>query len=771
MGGSRIMASAGRVLPLPKGAYSSSTTYHLLDFVSYQGSTYICKQTSTGNAPTNTTYWQIMAQGTESASVAGNYYGTCSTGASTSAKIVSIPATENFVLQVGDIIGIKFDNTNTANNPSLNVNNSGAKPIYYNNSAVSTSNLWASGEANRVTIFMYDGTNWIWMGHDVDIDTDRLSDLKDTTISSASNGQVLMYDSTSSKWKNQTPITTLAGLSDTQISSATDGQVLKYNSTSQKWVNGEDKGGILPHLIVISETGSTVTATKGQTVITATETSTGHFECDLPELGTWTIDAILGGDDAQVSLVVDTVKVYTVDDSHFHATVTVKYPDGATCRLQSADETLYAMGSPYTFTVHHAETYTITVTYNQRIYTDTVTFTTEGQSFSKTLPTPSEIDVINDIDIWLWYGDVSGTFSTLADILGNHTALSMLMASTDAVDYLVRCKEWINNSVPTMTSNTTPKGTAFASAEYSQDTGAFCVFDGDDATYWAGAAGIHSNIYVGYTFETPKCVNKCHVKFDSYVSACSYKIQGSNDGTTWNDVSNTENSLDNTFTFNNSDEYSSYRLFIISETLPSSSYSGGRLSTLQFYGEDLCNNANAMSYIGLNNYCANTLLADADWIDGIANSDYIESVMNIKVPTMTSDTTPSGTCSATSYETTNLPYKAFDKNNTTYWRANTSGTSNLGSITYKFPSAVKIRIVKHLGWASAISEYKVSYSDTGSSWQDATSSNYVTKTDMLSITSFADKGAHLYWRVTHVSSVSTSTAAAYEIQFYGREDV
>ena len=240
MGGSSIMASAGRVLPLPKGAYSSTTTYHLLDFVSYQGSTYICKQTSTGNAPTNTTYWQIMAQGTESASVAGNYYGTCSTGASTSAKIVSIPATENFVLQVGDIIGIKFDNTNTANNPSLNVNNSGAKPIYYNNSAVSTSNLWASGEANRVTIFMYDGTNWIWMGHDVDIDTDTLSDLKDTTISSASNGQVLMYDSTSGKWKNQTPTTTLAGLTDTQIASLSNEQVLKYDSASSKWVNADN---------------------------------------------------------------------------------------------------------------------------------------------------------------------------------------------------------------------------------------------------------------------------------------------------------------------------------------------------------------------------------------------------------------------------------------------------------------------------------------------------------------------------------------------------
>lgn len=260
MGGSSIMASAGRVLPLPKGAYSSSTTYHLLDFVSYQGSTYICKQTSTGNAPTNTTYWQIMAQGTESASVAGNYYGTCSTGASTSAKIVSIPATENFVLQVGDIIGIKFDNTNTANNPSLNVNNSGAKPIYYNNSAVSTSNLWASGEANRVTIFMYDGTNWIWIGHDVDIDTDTLSDLKDTTISSASNGQVLMYDSTSSKWKNQTPTTTLEGLTDTQIASLSNGQVLKYDSASSKWVNADNSLSDLSDANISS-------ATNGQSLI------------------------------------------------------------------------------------------------------------------------------------------------------------------------------------------------------------------------------------------------------------------------------------------------------------------------------------------------------------------------------------------------------------------------------------------------------------------------------------------------------------------------
>ena len=774
MGGSSIMASAGRVLPLPKGAYSSTTTYHLLDFVSYQGSTYICKQTSTGNAPTNTTYWQIMAQGTESASVAGNYYGTCSTGASTSAKIVSIPATENFVLQVGDIIGIKFDNTNTANNPSLNVNNSGAKPIYYNNSAVSTSNLWASGEANRVTIFMYDGTNWIWMGHDVDIDTDTLSDLKDTTISSASNGQVLMYDSTSSKWKNQTPTTTLVGLSDTQISSATDGQVLKYNSTSQKWVNGEDKGGILPHLIVISETGSTVTATKGQTVITATETSTGHFECDLPELGTWTIDAILGGDDAQVSLVVDTVKVYTVDDSHFHATVTVKYPTGATCRLQSADETLYATGSPYTFTVHHAETYTITVTYNQRIYTDTVTFTTEGQSFSKTLPQPTDVDA-NDINWWLFFGGVSGTFTSLDEILANSTALATLMASTDAVDYLVRCKEWVEKGlVPVMTSNTTPSGQCFGSSVFAYNNrGYYWAFDGNELTSWvANVSG--AGQYIGYKFDTPQICKIAEIKSSlNNISNCTFKIQASNDNSTWVDVSSEvtisgTDSHTNTVNLSTNDEYLYYRVYFTSSVYSSQSAYVG-IEELQFYTSSITGNSNAMTYIGLNNYASNTLLADADWRDGICNSEYFESVLNVKVPTMTSATTPSGEVSASSSDSSNLPWKAFDGSASTGWISSVK----TGWIQYRFPSAVKVgRFEKHDVY-NRFNTFKIQGSNNGTTFVDLTEE----LTNALNIAGKITKNFNAYtiYRFTIVTNTTSYNSGIYGttkgLQFYGRADV
>lgn len=54
------MGNAGRVLMIPKGDYNAATTYERLDFVYYQGRSYVCKQASTGNAPTNTTYWQAL---------------------------------------------------------------------------------------------------------------------------------------------------------------------------------------------------------------------------------------------------------------------------------------------------------------------------------------------------------------------------------------------------------------------------------------------------------------------------------------------------------------------------------------------------------------------------------------------------------------------------------------------------------------------------------------------------------------------------------------
>lgn len=46
---------------IPFGAYNNSQAYIQGDSVSYNGSSYICILASTGNLPTDTTYWQVLA--------------------------------------------------------------------------------------------------------------------------------------------------------------------------------------------------------------------------------------------------------------------------------------------------------------------------------------------------------------------------------------------------------------------------------------------------------------------------------------------------------------------------------------------------------------------------------------------------------------------------------------------------------------------------------------------------------------------------------------
>ena len=52
----------GRVSIVFKGEYNSTTNYEKLDIVSYNGSSYACLKDCVGIIPTDTTYWQLVAQ-------------------------------------------------------------------------------------------------------------------------------------------------------------------------------------------------------------------------------------------------------------------------------------------------------------------------------------------------------------------------------------------------------------------------------------------------------------------------------------------------------------------------------------------------------------------------------------------------------------------------------------------------------------------------------------------------------------------------------------
>lgn len=107
------------------------------------------------------------------------YYLTCSTGASTVAKIAKLTETEikNVPLFIGTILIVKFTNSNTAANPTLTIqakstttNYIAAKSIKQYGTTAPGNTVATSWRAGAIVMFVYDGTNWV-MVSSIDNDT------------------------------------------------------------------------------------------------------------------------------------------------------------------------------------------------------------------------------------------------------------------------------------------------------------------------------------------------------------------------------------------------------------------------------------------------------------------------------------------------------------------------------------------------------------------------------------------------------------------------
>lgn len=57
----KLLGSPVEIKMLFQGAYAAGTTYNYGEGVSYNGSSYVCILTTTGNLPTDTTYWSLIA--------------------------------------------------------------------------------------------------------------------------------------------------------------------------------------------------------------------------------------------------------------------------------------------------------------------------------------------------------------------------------------------------------------------------------------------------------------------------------------------------------------------------------------------------------------------------------------------------------------------------------------------------------------------------------------------------------------------------------------
>lgn len=90
--------------------------------------------------------------------VASTAYGTCATAAGTAAKVVVMDDFDT--LLTGVTIHVLFQNSNTAESPTLNVNNTGAKPIYSVGITSPGTTPEESWYANSIMTFTYDGSAW-----------------------------------------------------------------------------------------------------------------------------------------------------------------------------------------------------------------------------------------------------------------------------------------------------------------------------------------------------------------------------------------------------------------------------------------------------------------------------------------------------------------------------------------------------------------------------------------------------------------------------------
>ena len=188
------MVDAGRILIMPKGIWSNLVSYEMLDVVTQDNIAYLARQSSVGVSPKNDssyTYWQP--------------FGTSVT-----------PDGETIIM-------------NSAGNITANIDN---KSLIYDDV-----NMYVKVAIDGSTIKYDNSDGYLY----VDASNFNINDLNNISITSPANGQTLVYDSTTQKWKNGqgsvSPIDNLTSNSTTQPLSANQGRVLNNQKLEKEIIS------------------------------------------------------------------------------------------------------------------------------------------------------------------------------------------------------------------------------------------------------------------------------------------------------------------------------------------------------------------------------------------------------------------------------------------------------------------------------------------------------------------------------------------------------
>lgn len=386
----------------------------------------------------------------------------------------------------------------------------------------------------------------------------------------------------------------------------------------------------------------------------------------------------------------------------------------------------------------------------------------------------------------------------------------------------------LNASVPTMTSNTTPEGVVTASSFYNDPTHyPWQSFDSDTtSTGWEAAVNQTTNQWLQYEFTRPITLKEFKLKnFAGRLK--DYRIEASNDNFDNETVILYTGQYPNSATLiseciNNTTAYKYYRIYCLNTyggnylgymyllrfngrevggvqswlkaggitnkkyttvsevlsdlttlaTLMSSTDAIDYLVTAKGWATEICSDSNAMADIGMNNYAANTLLADETWCKAIGSSAYFASVLNVSVPVMTSDTQPYGTVTYSSQVSPYYGFYAFDQANSQGW-CDTGYRYSVDSwIAYEFPSAVKIYKAHILIRYDSSSNTMKGKIQAGNDNVDMGSFTEVTSSDNDGVDVFINNPLlEKKWRLISTQAMANTNSNGMKIQFYGRKDI
>ena len=197
------------------------------------------------------------------------------------------------------------------------------------------------------------------------------------------------------------------------------------------------------------------------------------------------------------------------------------------------------------------------------------------------------------------------------------------------------------------------------------------------------------------------------------------------------------------------------------------------------FATDICSNESAMTYIGLNDYCANKLLAADTWLTAICNTEetLLKKVLNVYVPTLTNDSVSEGTVIYSSLYSNpvNHGYNAFDgkydNDSSSGWSSNSNAVGEY--IGFKFVKPVNVRkilYISSLNDGRQSSRITVKYRDGSGNFTSVKTYDVGINTSLSFISLVVpDVWAHTEW-IVYAEEGCIGYYTVRELQFYGREE-